>query len=137
MAHRTPHRRAFRQRRGPRGPPRTGSGVLTAHFRRNQPAVPSPNYYLCIAKSLPRVAGNQRRPRAIYPVQPLSSRRFQMKRTLTAGIAATALIAATTFSAPSAQAYPVWVIPAIIAAGVGGVAIGGAAAAANRPYAYE
>jgi hypothetical protein len=101
-------------------------------------AVPSPNNYLVIVKSLPRVARNQRQRRVIYPLQ--TSKRYQqeinMTRTLTAGIAAAAL-AATTFSAPSAQAYPVWVIPAIIAAGVGGIAIGGAATAANRPYAYD
>jgi len=59
-----------------------------------------------------------------------------MKRTLIAGIAAAALVAATTFSAPRAEAHPALLIP-LIAAGIGGLAIGGAVASANHPYAYE
>jgi hypothetical protein len=60
-----------------------------------------------------------------------------MIKSLTAGVAATALAAAVITAPTKAEAYPVWVIPAIIAAGVGGLAIGGAAAATGRPYAYE
>jgi hypothetical protein len=53
-----------------------------------------------------------------------------MKRTLIAGIAAAAL-AATTFSAPSAQAHPALLIP-LLAAGVGGLVLG-TAVASNHP----
>jgi hypothetical protein len=60
-----------------------------------------------------------------------------MMKTLTAGVAATALVAAVITAPTKAEAYPVWVIPAIIAAGVGGGAVGGAATASARPYAYE
>jgi hypothetical protein len=62
-----------------------------------------------------------------------------IKKTLTAGLAATALLGAT-FAAPSqANALAAWVVPVIIAAGVGGVAVGGVAgsAAAQQRYAYE
>ncbi len=53
-----------------------------------------------------------------------------MKKTLVALSAAAALGAATLTVPTSANAYPVWVIPAIIAAGVGGVVVAGAASSA-------
>jgi hypothetical protein len=59
-----------------------------------------------------------------------------MIKTLTAGVAATALAAAAITAPTKAEAYPIWVIPAIIAAGVGGVAVG-TVATTNRAYAYE
>ncbi len=60
-----------------------------------------------------------------------------MVRTITALTAAGAIAAATLVSVPNkAEAYPVWVIPAIAAGVVGGVAVGAAAANA-QPYAYS
>lgn len=54
----------------------------------------------------------------------------------TAAIAAIALAGATVTAPTQANAYPAWVIPVIIGAAVGGVAIG--AVASNPPaYAYE
>ncbi|MCZ7658235.1 MAG: hypothetical protein M5U07_10450 [Xanthobacteraceae bacterium] len=61
-----------------------------------------------------------------------------MKKTLIALSAAAALGAGTMTVPTSANAYPAWVIPAIIAAGVGGVVVGGAVinqqAYAASPY---
>jgi len=62
--------------------------------------------------------------------------KMTMKKTLTAGIAAAA-VAGTAITAPTqANAYPVWVIPAIIGGTVGGLAVG-AAVATPKAYAYE
>jgi hypothetical protein len=55
-----------------------------------------------------------------------------MKRTLIALTAAAALGAGTVTMPTSANAYPAWVIPAIVVAGVGGVIVGGAAIASSR-----
>ena len=63
-----------------------------------------------------------------------------IKKTLTAGIAAAALAGATLAVPTQAHALAFWVVPAIIAAGVGGVAVGGVAgetAAQRTTYAYE
>lgn len=58
-------------------------------------------------------------------------------RTALIALSAAAALTVGTLSAPtSANAYPVWVIPAIIAAGVGGLAVGGSAAAANDQAYY-
>lgn len=58
------------------------------------------------------------------------------RKALIAGTAAIALAGATVSVPTQANAYPVWVIPAIIGAAVGGVAVG--AVASNPPaYAYE
>lgn len=58
------------------------------------------------------------------------------RHALIAGTAAIALAGATVTAPTQANAYPVWVIPAIIGAAVGGVAVG--AVASNPPaYAYE
>jgi hypothetical protein len=62
--------------------------------------------------------------------------KMTITKTLTAGIAAAALAGATIAAPTKADAYPVWVIPAIIGGAVGGVAIG-AAVTAPRAYAYE
>jgi len=59
-----------------------------------------------------------------------------MVKTLMTGIAAVALAAATISAPTKAEANPVWLVPAIIAAGVGGVVVGGAVAS-SRAYAYE
>jgi hypothetical protein len=53
-----------------------------------------------------------------------------MKKTLVALSAAATLGAATLTVPTAANAYPVWVVPAIIAAGVGGVVVAGAATSA-------
>jgi hypothetical protein len=58
-----------------------------------------------------------------------------MVKTLTTGIAAVALAAATISAPTKADANPVWLVPAIIAA-AGGLVVGGAIAS-NRAYAYE
>jgi hypothetical protein len=53
-----------------------------------------------------------------------------MKKTLIA-LSAAATIGAGAIAAPTAaNAYPAWIIPAIIAAGVGGVVVAGAATSA-------
>lgn len=49
-----------------------------------------------------------------------------MKRTIIALTAAGALAAGTVGMPQAANALPVWVVPVIIAAGVGGLAVGGA-----------
>jgi hypothetical protein len=55
-----------------------------------------------------------------------------------AALTAAGVIAATTLTVPNkAEAYPVWVIPAIIAGAVGGVAVGAGAANANYAYAPQ
>lgn len=59
-----------------------------------------------------------------------------MVKTLMTGIAAVALAAATISAPTKAEANPVWLVPALIAAGVGGVIVGGAVAS-SRAYAYE
>ena len=53
-----------------------------------------------------------------------------MKKTLVALSAAAALGLGTVSIPTQANAYPAWVIPAIIAAGVGGVVVAGAATSA-------
>jgi hypothetical protein len=53
-----------------------------------------------------------------------------MKKTLVALSAAAALGLGTVSIPSQANAYPAWVIPAIIAAGVGGVVVAGAATSA-------
>ena len=60
-----------------------------------------------------------------------------MLKTCSAIAAAAALTAASVSVPTKADAYPVWVIPAIIAAGVGGVAIGTTAVAASRADSYD
>ena len=58
------------------------------------------------------------------------------RKALIAGTTAIAFAGATVSVPTQANAYPVWVVPAIIGAAVGGVAIG--AVASNPPaYAYE
>jgi hypothetical protein len=66
-------------------------------------------------------------------------RRNIMKRAVIALTAATALTAGTVTLPSGASAHPAWVVPAIIAAGVGGVVVGGAAIAsrANAQAYYE
>lgn len=59
-----------------------------------------------------------------------------MLKTCSAIVAAAALTAATVSVPTKADAYPAWVIPAIIAAGVGGVAVGTTAVAASRADSY-
>jgi hypothetical protein len=56
-----------------------------------------------------------------------------MKRVLTASAAALALVAGTAALPTSANAYPVWVIPAIIGAGFAGFATGAVAATTPPP----
>ncbi len=53
-----------------------------------------------------------------------------MVKYLTAILAAAALAGATVSVPTKAEAYPVWVIPAIVAAGVGGLAVGTVATSA-------
>jgi hypothetical protein len=60
-----------------------------------------------------------------------------MKKTLVAMTAATALAAGTMTAPNRAEALAQWVIPAIVAAGVGGVAVGGTVAAASTPAYVE
>ena len=50
-----------------------------------------------------------------------------MRKTMIALAAATALAAGTTMVPTAANAFAVWVIPAIIGAGIGGLAVGGVA----------
>jgi hypothetical protein len=58
-----------------------------------------------------------------------------MVKTLTALTAAGAIAAAAMVSVPTkAEAYPAWVIPAIVGGVVGGVVLGSAAANANYAY---
>jgi len=60
-----------------------------------------------------------------------------MVKTFTAFVAAAALAAATVSVPSKAEAAtPVWVVPAI-AAGLGGLIVGGAVVASNRAYAVE
>lgn len=56
-----------------------------------------------------------------------------IQKSLIAVATAGALAAAITMPT-KAEAYPAWVIPAIIAAGVGGIVIGGSALAASPDY---
>ncbi len=60
-----------------------------------------------------------------------------MVKYVTAILAAAAVAGATVSVPTQAEAYPAWVIPAIVAAGVGGLAVGTVATASARPYGYE
>jgi hypothetical protein len=57
-----------------------------------------------------------------------------MKRALTTIAAAGALAAATVAVPTQANAFAQWIIPAIVVAGVGGLAVGATAANANAVY---
>jgi hypothetical protein len=57
-----------------------------------------------------------------------------MRKTLVTLAAATALAAGTTMVPTSANAFAAWIIPAIISAGVGGLAVGSAAGANAQAY---
>jgi hypothetical protein len=57
-----------------------------------------------------------------------------MKRALTTIAAAGALAAATVAVPTQANAFAQWIIPAIVVAGVGGLAVGATAANANAAY---
>jgi hypothetical protein len=57
-----------------------------------------------------------------------------MKRALTTIAAAGALAAATVAVPTQANAFAQWIVPAIVVAGVGGLALGATAANANAAY---
>jgi hypothetical protein len=59
-----------------------------------------------------------------------------MNKALIAVLAAGSVATATVAIPSKAEAYPAWVVPAIIGAGVGGLVLGGAAVAANNPPYY-
>jgi hypothetical protein len=61
-----------------------------------------------------------------------------MVKTLTALTAAGVIATAAVVTVPNkAEAYPAWVIPAIVVGAVGGVALGAAATAHADSYAYS
>lgn len=60
-----------------------------------------------------------------------------MTRTAIALLTATSMAAAAAVLPTRAEAYPVWVVPAIIAAGVGGLVVGGGVVASQQAYADE
>lgn len=61
-----------------------------------------------------------------------------MVKTLTALTAAGVIATAAVVTVPNkAEAYPAWLIPTIVVAGVGGLAIGAAATAHADTYAYR